>query len=245
MSREAIITETRSSDVVVRPGNTVPASIHEGSAVLAGSLAENQHILIAMDAGTYNVQKATCGTWCKTCSGSVDAWVAADPFYVPVSGNTQLSFTSQYNTGQQYDLTSAGTWSSSATSIATVSAGSVNGVSAGAAEIAAQDPDEPGYSSGCYAYAIDCPLYTGVSAGAPSNVGCPQTVSLVSTTPLYLAAISASTNYPYYLTGAGIYSIMQVSADTPALWTGATITESVTQTSKLLSGEFQHRVRIK
>lgn len=112
-------------------GNTVPSSIHEGSAMISGSQAENEHILLVMDAGTYNVKKATCGLHCVSCNGATDSWVDADPFFVPIDGSDQLTFTSQYNTGHQYDLTSFGTWTSSSTPIATVNAGLVSGKSPG------------------------------------------------------------------------------------------------------------------
>lgn len=51
-------------------GNVVPASVHEGSAEVSGSRGENEHILLAIDAGTYNVEKATCGQYCLTCQGA-------------------------------------------------------------------------------------------------------------------------------------------------------------------------------
>ncbi len=110
-------------------GNVVPAGVQEGSAKISGSQAENEQILVAMDAGLYNVQKATCGTTCNNCDGFVQLTIVASPFTVAVGGNTQQTLTVQYNTGSQYDYTNQSNWSSSNTSVATVNAGLVNGVS--------------------------------------------------------------------------------------------------------------------
>lgn len=41
-------------------GNIIPAGVQEGSAKIVGLEADNQHILVAVDAGVYNVRKATC-----------------------------------------------------------------------------------------------------------------------------------------------------------------------------------------
>ena len=164
-------------------GNTVPASIHEGSAVLSGTVAENQHILVAMDAGIYNVRKAICGNnFCKTCMGSVDAWVAADPFSVAAGGSTALTLISQYNTGNQYDRTSTSAWTSSATSVATVATGTVSGVTAGSVQISAFDASEPDYSTGCYSYTIECPLDTGTGGESPGT-GYDPTPVITSVSP--------------------------------------------------------------
>src|SRR5579859_3751014 len=80
-------------------GNVIPAGIHEGSAELSGLQGEAQHILVSMEAGTYNVVKATCGTWCKTCQGAVNSWVTDNPFITPLSVTHQLSFTVQNHSG--------------------------------------------------------------------------------------------------------------------------------------------------
>lgn len=142
-------------------GNRIPAGLHEGAAELTGSLGGGQHILVAMDLGTYNVQKATCGNqYCITCQGATTSWITADPFSVAVTSSSQLTFKVQYHTGQQYDYTSSGTWSSSDTSLATVSAGLVNGVGAGSVTVYAS-ADVPDYSSGCYSYAQECPIGSG------------------------------------------------------------------------------------
>ncbi len=113
-------------------GNTIPVGVHEGSAMLAGSKAENEHILAVVDAGVYNVRKATCQIICIDCYGATSAWIDANPFAVAVGGQTQLMLTVQYTTGSQSNETSAASWKSNNGNI-TVSAGLVKGVSVGSA----------------------------------------------------------------------------------------------------------------
>lgn len=80
-------------------GNIIPASVTEGSAKLIGSTADNQIILIAMDAGTYNVRKATCGEYCQSCDGWTSAWIDTDPFSVDVNQQTQVYFSTNGTRG--------------------------------------------------------------------------------------------------------------------------------------------------
>ncbi len=161
------------SEIVRNPapdseGNVIPASVHEGSAEISGSQGETEHILLALDAGLYNVQKATCGPPCTTCNGLVSSSVEASPFDTAVGGGYQLTFAVQYNTGQQYDRTSSGNWSSSNTSVATVSSGLAQGVSAGSLTASVQDLiEEPVYGNACY---ISCPIaYAEPGGSAPGN----------------------------------------------------------------------------
>jgi hypothetical protein len=93
-----------------------------------------------MDAGTYNVNKATCIMRCRTCHGAVDFWVQTVPFRMAVSSQTQLNSIVQYDSGGQSDLNTASSWSSSATGIATVSSGLVHRLSPGGVNIAATSP---------------------------------------------------------------------------------------------------------
>ncbi|MBV9760514.1 MAG: hypothetical protein JO340_08120, partial [Acidobacteriaceae bacterium] len=142
----------------------------EGSAVLTGSQGESEHILVAMESGTYNVQKATCGsTHCKTCLGATESFIDSDPWGLPVASSVQETFTAQYNTGNQYNITAAAAWASGNTSIATVSGGNVTAHAAGSTFVSAKDTSTPVYTSGCYAYSIECPLETGQSAQAPGG----------------------------------------------------------------------------
>jgi hypothetical protein len=163
------ISEILQSALPDAEGNVIPAGIHEGSAELSGSQGEAEHILVAMDAGTYNVQKATCNNFCKTCQGATDSWITDNPFAVAVSGTHQLTMTVQNHSGTQVNDTSVASWSSSNASVATVSTGLVNGVAAGSLTADSFDGSFPLYSSGCYSYSIECPLNQGTSASAPGN----------------------------------------------------------------------------
>jgi len=101
-------------------GNTIPGSVHEGSAKISGTHADNEEILVALDAGTYNVRKATCSYYCISCDGEVLTYVEVSPFNVGKGANSTLSFSVKDNLGNQYYA--AGSWSSSNTTVATVAA---------------------------------------------------------------------------------------------------------------------------
>jgi hypothetical protein len=101
-------------------GNLIPPSIHEGSAKISGSIAENQHILVTADTGIYNIRKATCTNTCTTCNGVTGVFIIDDPFAVAISGTHQENGYANYNTGQQYNVTTTASWSSNHTNIATV-----------------------------------------------------------------------------------------------------------------------------
>jgi hypothetical protein len=184
------ISEIANSGMPDAEGNIVPAGVHEGSAEISGSLGENEHILVAMDAGIYNVRKAICGppTNCETCNGFTSVSFGPSPFAVPVGGNTQLGLSMQYNTGNWYDLTGQSTWGSSNTGVATVNTGLVHGMSVGTATVSANDNfQEPVYISYCSYYLPNCPIGTGSPGGnGPGKVQVPTSLSL---------AIGAKTTY--------------------------------------------------
>jgi hypothetical protein len=146
-------------------GNIVPAGIHEGSAEVMGSLADNQQILFAVNLGIYNVRKATCtGPNCISCNGIQTTAVTANPFGVPVGGQTQLTFKGTWNTGTQYNYTTSSNWSSNNTPVATVQTGLTNGVSSGSATITARLASaQPQYAQVCSSGVPICP--TGQNSG--------------------------------------------------------------------------------
>lgn len=114
------ISEVIQNQIPDAQGNTIPLGIHEGSAKLSGLHAANEQILVAMDAGTYNVRKATCSWYCISCDGIVTAYVdlgSISPFAVGVQSQFYLHY--QWNDGTYY-YTDAGSWSSTHTNIATV-----------------------------------------------------------------------------------------------------------------------------
>jgi hypothetical protein len=55
------LSEIIHSSIPDAEGNVVPAGLSEGSAEIAGLQGEEEHILVTMDAGIYNVRKAICG----------------------------------------------------------------------------------------------------------------------------------------------------------------------------------------
>ena len=59
------LTEIIQNQVPDAEGNLIPASVRQGSARLAGSRAENEHILIAADSGIYNVPRRHAITTAK------------------------------------------------------------------------------------------------------------------------------------------------------------------------------------
>jgi hypothetical protein len=131
------VSEIIQNQVPDEDGNLVPPSIHEGSAEISGQQGEYQRILVTIDAGIYNVQKATCVPICLECIGATEGWIDANPFAVSVSGTTQETFTVQYKTGTQYNMTSSASWGTSNSGIGTVKAGLVTGVAAGAFTVSA------------------------------------------------------------------------------------------------------------
>jgi hypothetical protein len=168
-------------------GNVMPLSVHDGSAEISGPHGENEYILVAMDAGLYNIQKATCTVTCKTCMGAVDSWVTDNPFATPLGVDHQLTFTVQNHTGVQINDTDngGGGWGSSNTSVATVGMGTglVHPVSAGSLTAIVNDADYPLYQTQCIVggNVLTCPFETGVSGEGPGVVQKPGFVKVVGT----------------------------------------------------------------
>lgn len=65
------ISEIIQNQITDKDGNLIPPTVHEGNAKISGAHAENEGILVAVDAGIYNVQKATCAYTCINCNGTV------------------------------------------------------------------------------------------------------------------------------------------------------------------------------
>jgi hypothetical protein len=151
-------------------GNMIPPTVKEGSAEIAGPQGEYQRILMAVDAGIYNVQKATCTPICITCQGATTAWIDANPFAVRISGAAQETFTVQYKSGTQYNLTASATWGTSNASVATVNVGLVTGVNAGTANLTATTTQEQN-TTVCSDDYHDLPTCPEVPVSAPSTPG--------------------------------------------------------------------------
>ena len=144
-------------------GNTIPAGVHEGSAEIAGIQAEQEHILVAMAAGTYNVRKATCAGNCITCNGylGVDEFDFLDGS-IPVGSATTVTYSLLNNSGTYVNVSNSSTWRSSNAGIATVNApGTAAGVTSGSFTAYATTGQEPEYDK------FDCP--TGDTAPCPEE----------------------------------------------------------------------------
>jgi hypothetical protein len=143
VTRSFNLSEIIQSQMPDADGNIIPASVHEGGAKIAGSHAENEHILVAIDSGTYNVRKATCTNNCQECDGYNAASLVNNPFAVAVSGTHQQNFTLTWHSGTQYNFNGNGSWSSSNNSVATVATGLVHGVSVGSPNVTVVVDGEP------------------------------------------------------------------------------------------------------
>ena len=140
------ISEVVQNQIPDADGNVIPPTVHEGGAELTGPMGVAQHILVAVDAATYNVRKATCNWGCISCNNMTDMYIIANPFSVAVGGQTQLTGTLQLEDGARL---TGGTWSSSNTAIATVSGGLTNGVGVGNVTIIDNFGDYPLLTQAC------------------------------------------------------------------------------------------------
>lgn len=180
------ISEIVNSQIPDDEGNVVPAGISEGSAKISGSLGENQDILVAMDAGTYNVQKATCNLICATCNGFTSSSMSPSSVSLVPGGTAQLTAFANWNTGQHYVV--SGFWDSSNTNVATVTnglsgTGSVQAVAAGTAYIEVQN-EEPEYESYICSISYPCPYYQPFFASGSVKVQVPTSLKVLNTTIL-------------------------------------------------------------
>lgn len=153
-------------------GNVIPIGIHEGTAQISGTQGVMERILVAMDAGTYNVAKATCGYYCLDCEGFPSGFITLNPFYVPLSGTTNENFIGQHHNGTQAYLTgmSSTKWSSSDTSKATVSTGVTTGVGMGSFNLNASYVGviyNPHY---CGRNVVYCPGNNQITGASPGTV---------------------------------------------------------------------------
>lgn len=184
-TRSFNITTILNNSAADAEGHVIPPGTHEGRAEIMGANGENEHILVAIDEGVYNVQKATCANqYCKTCQGAVSSWVSPDPSSVAQGSSIKATFTVQYKSGTQYDHTSVAAWTSSNTSVATVSGGTVTGTGAGNAILDASDGGVSDYSYNCYSSNPDmvCPVDSGQEGSAPVTGQVPTSIPAVGST---------------------------------------------------------------
>jgi hypothetical protein len=168
-------------------GNTIPAGVHEGSAEIAGIQAEQEHILVAMAAGTYNVRKATCAGNCTTCGGytGVDEFDFLDGS-IPVGSTTTVTYSLLNNSGTYVNVSNSSTWSSSNSGIATVNTpGTVGGVAAGSFTAYATTSYQPEYDKFVCPTgdSINCPEKE-FSTSGPGTIQLPNSLEVLNVTVL-------------------------------------------------------------
>lgn len=173
------ISEIVQNQIPDADGNIIPPTVHEGSAEITGTLSVAQHILVGMDAATYNVRKATCNWGCTTCDNAVDFAVVADPFSLAVGGQTQLTGTMQLKDGTKH---TGGTWSSSNTAVATVSSGLTKAKSVGSVTIIDNFGDYPLLSQQCGGPPPTSCTNQPIMASSDGDVGCTFTIAPASAT---------------------------------------------------------------
>lgn len=153
-------------------GNVIPTTVASGSARLSGMNADNERILVDLDAGSYNVRKATCWYYCISCDGAVNALIG-QPVDFSLGTQHQMSFVLHQNTGYDYDYSNGANWSSDNTYVATIAqAGMANSVSVGNFNGNAYLSSVPIYSSYYCAYNASCPdegFMSGSGGGTVNN----------------------------------------------------------------------------
>ena len=192
-------------------GNIIPTTVHEGSATLGGSHGDVEHILVAMDSGTYNVRKATCGTSCVYCDGYT-SFGPMNPSSATfgVSQTKQYQFPGTYSSGVRYNV---GTnWNSSKTSVATVasSTGVATGVSPGSANVDAYFSDPIYQGQVCTGGTYNCPFASGSPQGGAGvvTVTFSSTQVQVGQTATISATVSSGNTVPISLSISGPAAIV-------------------------------------
>jgi hypothetical protein len=164
-------------------GNIIPTSTSRGSIVISGPEQETDLINVSLNAATFSVRGATCDPICQQCYGYYDIFMSPDSLTVPVGSSATLQAEGDYDTGWQYSVNAQ--WSSSDTSVATVSQGSISAVSAGSINIFADANLQTDGIACPYEYDSNgdpeyCPLMSAMEAVAPVKVQKPASLSVLS-----------------------------------------------------------------
>ncbi len=117
--------------------------------------------------GTFNVETATCGVTCITCSGYSNPAVTPNPVLCPVGDSMQLTFEATDSNGDVVSLPA--NWASSDTTVMTVgeTTGIVTGLEAGTPTITAQSSTPIIVNTGTICSSVDPSCqYAQPSAGA-------------------------------------------------------------------------------
>ncbi|HXJ93050.1 MAG TPA: hypothetical protein VMT20_09225 [Terriglobia bacterium] len=167
-------------------GNVIPELEEEGGVEISSPKGHAQWMTVVVSAAFYNPHRGTCTCTCVYCNGYSNPEVAANPFTVAVSGNTQLHMQMTYYSGEVDDFTSAANWNSSDTSMATVGNGSTAGLTKGVS---------PG-SMSIYAGLIGIPDYNGDYCSSHPQCPTDNPQGVASGTSLPTVSISGGANVP-------------------------------------------------
>jgi hypothetical protein len=217
-------------------GNIIPASVHVGTAKIAGSHAENEHILVAIEVGVYNIRKATCGVTCQECDGVSQAAVVTAPFTVAVGSNNQLNFVATMNTGSQFNMTAS--WGSSASGIATVTGGLVHGVSPGSVTITAIATEPVGAGYICHSDNTGCPTssFSGGGGGGVAKLTCPSSLFRGSTATCTVTPSSGVTVANWKFTDSNNTVVTRTTTPNSLTWSGTMVTSGTVSVTATTSG---------
>lgn len=223
-------------------GNRVPSTVDEGSAEIAGSRGEAEEILVGVNAGIYNVQKATCGNPCNVCNGETDAFMQIEPFSLTVGASTTESFIEQLNTGSNLNISSGSNWSSSNTSIATVqNPGTVMGKSGGSFTALVNSNPETFFIYNSCITAGPCPQNNLQSSGTGTVPPNPTISGVSFSSGLVLGASGVmaitGTNFSSFLGAVTVVFSQGITTSNPSLNVGTnTVTANYQVTCSTLVG---------
>ncbi len=162
-------------------GHMFPMTETAGSAIIRNTVAGNVKTVsgtslpapmtLVAAGGTFNVETATCGVTCITCSGYSNPAVTPNPVLCPVGDSMQLTFEATDSNGDV--VYPSATWSSTDTSVMTVNSnGLATAIMPGACSIIATFSTTVEISTGQYCSGTDPVCPTGQpSAGSNATVG--------------------------------------------------------------------------
>ena len=148
--------------------------------------------MVDLDAGTYNVRKATSSYYCISCDGAVNA-VIGQPIDFLVAAQQPLSFLDLQNTGQTYNYPWDAAWSSDDTYVASIDQnGMASGVSEGTFNVGAYASSALIYNPHYCAYNASCPAQGALQNTSGGSVNACVTPDGETTSPIRQTLI-----YPY------------------------------------------------
>jgi hypothetical protein len=119
-------------------GNVVPATAQEGSFVFRGAGAVHSKLSLNANVGIFNVVKGTCYYGTVWCAGYTGLAIGPASIASSVGGSQQINALGVYDDGTEPGVNSYTSWSSSDSSVASITpGGQVTGVAAGSATITA------------------------------------------------------------------------------------------------------------